>query len=345
MNHIQHYDFNGENLLTFLNEYNNSIYIYDAKTYSFIESIAFDVNGPKGVGKIQGYSFLNRYTICLIDTYRYKALFYDVSDKEHPKKLRDISFTTGLINPSNGMSTETNASIPWMKTYSPSLFLKNSNLYISGLPESSSKPTSEFSINLFYINSQDSLSKFSVYPKKMNDGFWEDGDIPRMAPNLDSTGIIITYQYSNSIGKTQNMVQNPSFVNPTGIFKETNQVFLSEPTREQIFNRFLNSYTVYNILADPYRNVYYRIIEEPNFSELENNGERKDSKKPIVQIFDKDINLIGEVSLPNYEYLYNMCYVSKEGLMISQPKVNYTKMAMDENTLRFISFKLEKLQK
>ncbi len=343
MSHIQQYDFNEEKIFTFLNQYNNSIYIYDLKKNILLESIPFDVDGPHGVGKIQGYSFLSRTMISLVDTYRYKAIVYDISERSSPKKLKEFLFTKGLINPTNGFSTEENASIPWMSTYAPSISFASSNLWFSALPESSSKPTSESSINIFHVDKFDSISKISVFPQQMMGHYWEDGDLPRMAATLDSAGVILSFKYSNTIGKVGAKGFKPTFVNPKGKFKETKIIFNQDPSSQESSERYINSYTVYNLLADPYRNIYYRIIEEPNFLEIENNGERKDSKKPIVQIFNQDLELVGEVSLPNYEYLYNMCFVGEEGLMISQPKMNYRKMTLDENTLRFVVFKLKEV--
>lgn len=343
MSHIQCYDFNEEKIFTFLNQYNNSLYIYDLNKNVLLESISFEIDGPRGVGKIQGYSFLNRTTISLIDTYRYRAMIYDISEKNSPTKMKEFLFTAGKINPTSGFTTEENSSIPWMSTYAPSITFSSSNFLFSALPESSSKPTSESSINIFHVDKMDSISKLSIFPQKMIGYYWEDGDLPSMAATLDSTGVLLSFKYSNVIGKLDTEGFKTTFINPKGKFKETKSIFDQEPSSQQSTERYITSYTVYNLLADPYRNVYYRIIEEPNFQEIENNGERKDAKKPIVQIFDQDLNLVGEVSLPNYEYLYNMCFVSEEGLMISQPKMNYRKMTLDEDTLRFVVFKLKEV--
>nr|WP_170856996.1 DUF4221 family protein [Algoriphagus locisalis] len=344
MSHIQYYDFKEGKIFTFLNQFNNSIYIYDVENNSFVESIPFDIEGPQGVGKIQGYSFLDRNTISLIDTYRYKAIIFDISNKEFLSKKKELLFTSGKINSSNGFSTELDASIPWMSTYAPVIFGRQSNLWISALPESSSKSTYESSINVFHIDKNDSLSKLSFFPPNMLGFHWEDGEMPRMASNLDSSGVVVSYKYSNSIGVVDAENLKVTFTNPLGEFKETKLVFREYPTSMESNERYINSYTVYALLSDPYRNVYYRIIEEPNFIEIEKDGERKDSKRPIVQILDQDFILIGEVSLPNYEYLYNMCFVSEEGLMISQPKMDFKKMTIDENTLRFVVFKLKAIK-
>lgn len=88
-----------------------------------------------------------------------------------------------------------------------------------------------------------------------------------MTASLDSSGVVFSFKYSNTIGILREGSLKASFVNPNGKFKENKKQFSQEPTSHESSERYIQSYTVYNLLADPYRNVYYRIIEEPNFLE------------------------------------------------------------------------------
>lgn len=174
LNHLQYYDFNKETVLTFLNEYTNAIYIYDTKSKKLLNKHQFDIDGPNGVGKIQGYSFLAMDTVLLIDTYRYKAVLYALLEDVKPNKIKEYNFTSGQINPKNGFSSEPNSSLPWMRTFSPSISSVSQTFWISAFPESSTKSTSSETINFFIINFQDSIEKRSNFPSEMNGNFWED---------------------------------------------------------------------------------------------------------------------------------------------------------------------------
>lgn len=96
-----------------------------------------------------------------------------------------------------------------------------------------------------------------------------------------------------------------------------------------------------HIMYDKYRDVYYRFAEMP--CELAEDETPYDVGAPkarefSVIILDKDFKIVGETKFPGNKYFYNMSFIGKDGLYISEN--NTANPQFDENKLVFACFNL-----
>ena len=85
-------------------------------------------------------------------------------------------------------------------------------------------------------------------------------------------------------------------------------------------NRYLVSQPEYaNILYDPYRDLYYRIVGHKSDA-LNSNGFINNTYDRAFSViaFDSDFRIISEIDFPAGEYYYMNIFVSKAGLMIQK---------------------------
>ncbi|MBK8044326.1 MAG: DUF4221 family protein, partial [Haliscomenobacter sp.] len=68
---------NGREIFGFFNNGNNQLYLYDAQTQKLVKQIAFEKEGPNGIGSSQviGYQYLSPDSIFLF-TYNLMKLFH-----------------------------------------------------------------------------------------------------------------------------------------------------------------------------------------------------------------------------------------------------------------------------
>jgi hypothetical protein len=74
------------------------------------------------------------------------------------------------------------------------------------------------------------------------------------------------------------------------------------------------------ILYDPWRRLYYRFALLPRTQE-DYNADRYNFKKSII-IIDEKFNKVGETIIPQGQYMTNIAFVSKDGLMIAKETEN-----------------------
>lgn len=96
-----------------------------------------------------------------------------------------------------------------------------------------------------------------------------------------------------------------------------------------------------NILHDPYRHLYYRIVypetkvdAAENFTDLYRSGRSLFS----IMVLDEEFNVLGETLLPENQFRSNLLFINKDGLWISCN--HYKNPRYDEENLNFIRFEL-----
>ena len=96
-----------------------------------------------------------------------------------------------------------------------------------------------------------------------------------------------------------------------------------------------------NLIYDKYRKVYYRFVYlkadldgEKNYLNIWQYGRKSFS----IMILNEDFDVIGETRFPDFTYISTLHYIGKDGLYLSDS--HYKNPSFDENKLRFRRFKL-----
>ena len=314
----------GEKQLTFLNNYNNSIYFYEYKNMEYVKKITFDEKGPNGVPMPMGYHIKN------IDSIYVFSGFLKISlTNSKGEVLNNISTNGGhdvkkydkrwaYIYPEFYLQTVT----PFMET-SKELLLTGQ--FSGSMPDSiidKFKVTASMNFNLNKINYK------HTYPRSIfgNDVNWGEGLFKQVFPQLHPNGKKIIYSFpishdlfiSDINGGTSRKVYAGS--NFAGTIHSINK----KPGRasaELIRTEFVRQDMYASIIYDKYRKVYYRFLRKaiPN-APIDTSWK---DKEIAVIIMDEDFNYLGETSIgTERKWHWQNSFVTEEGLNIESLEEN-----------------------
>lgn len=321
----------GNDILTLLNPYTNSIYFYDYKKGTFCKKIQFEKEGPNGVLSISGYYIKNRDSIFLYNRPMVELVLADFNGfVKNRNSLKGIGNNWALYYPQFAFSTVC------------PIIEKDNHLILTGL--------CPFSINDSDINqfkytacidlSNNDIEYYHTYPTNIygNNANWEDQLFMQVYPTISPEGDMVhSFPTSHSIyiTKWNANTKTPIYAgsNIAGTITSIDWDFLTQRTpRELIYTHYLQQDLYGGILYDKWREIYYRFIQKG----IKNATTRTQlSEKEIAIIYmDKHFKYLGETTLgTSYEWNWTNSFVTKEGLNIEY---------IDENDVdeRYMSFKI-----
>lgn len=323
------YDQSGEEFLYLLNDQSNSIYRYSLADSNYTHRVKFPIDGPLGVGQLNGFDIKGADSLFLLARYDYK-LSLVVNPLDSVRKVTVYR----LIDSKADMDMTAYAD-----TYAP-MYLEGDTLNILSVPffYVQSKSYYEAGNCLVRLNLRDSsISKVNLYSDLYKNRYTPYYARAGTAKNKAGEVIIslpadpYLYRYDshyNWIGKSLSVTPTVPEI------KAFRGEFIME---EEMIHMYQNARYI-SIQYDPFREVYYRIAELPNRQAL-SKGDRKyySFRSFAVIIYDKDLNIIGEQILPPH-YMIDMLFVGKKGLYLGQPVGTST--GVDENKVRFVCFQL-----
>ncbi len=314
--------------LCILNEYENSIYIYSYESSELFSALAFEINGPNGVGKVNDFLIHNYDSIFLLSEKSKKLSIVDSIGRL--KK----SYPLFLANPVGG-------------TNQPIIKIRN-KLYITNIFDKGIDPLGKIDLrseNLkISIDINDStVSTFFSYPKSYANGIWG----PNMLQfyycyNSSSENFIYSFSADPYLFEQNNNMELTSYLAQSKYFSEIKPMQSKDFSRENRIKYFLTTPDYNAIIFDKFRNVYYRFAHLPISSDDLSSRDMNKSriKHTSVIILDADFNKIGENLIPRFSYTETMFFVTREGLHLGkwETSINH------EDTLTFGVFQLEKVK-
>jgi hypothetical protein len=318
----------GMRYFTFLNKFNNSIYVYDYLTEAFIKKLSYSRSGTEAIQNMMGYHIKSWDSI-----YSYNKTLVQVvlaNDKGsvlsrislHGEKFDSKWFIT---HPQYLPKTV----IPFIETQDELLL---PGFYIAFIPKSI---ISSFNL-IARINLKTKNVRFSYhYPNQLygHDYNWPGWGFTDVFAELHPDGKHLIFSFPMSHDLYISDVNSEEYKkvyagsNFAGIISSLNK----RPKKTTGINsqeHFMHQDTYTAIKYDRYRNVYYRFLlnaisSESNYS----NG----LEKPItIIVMDKDFNYLGETCIgkANKEWCWQNAFVTKEGL-----NIEYIEKDIDEEYL------------
>ncbi len=318
---IQFFEAGSETYLGILNQLTNSVRIYDLAKRDLYKVIEFEIDGPNGVGEIEGFKIHNWDTI-LINS-RYKLFFTDTTARPFFRfdflKENSSGFESGIL----------------MNEARRQAIIAGNQLFIDISPD----------VDFTVIKDVRKARLKNILDLKTK----------RVRTDLGFTENyfkgIYPIQYIGLTSSTYNSQSNkfiyslPAYANlietdHNGYYKEyyagseccNNIPYLNNnnPSKKEYHQHYFTSPFFDAVIYDPFRKLYYRILLKG--MSIEKFNERDWRRGFVVIIIDESFKKIGEVEFDISSGLSNgMYYVSEEGL-------NLFKASPNEGELMFYTF-------
>ncbi|SIS49002.1 DUF4221 family protein [Belliella pelovolcani] len=304
-----------DNILTFFNAYNASIYWYDLSQNEYLERTVLTSEGENQVLRPVGYHILNRDSIFVFDMLKNDLVL--LNDKG--KKLS----VTSLIN--NAPMNDNNwiLSYPqfFPKTVTPFIKVDNklvfSGSFMWAIPDNilnSFKFTASLSLDNNEIVYNHSYPK-TIYGSKFN---WDDPYYTTVHYDWNPIEKLMVYSFpiSNSLFTASLESEDLNEIKALESGSKTvKPISNKRPTREMMLNHLIESDIYAGIKFDKYKNVYYRVL----MNGLSDTGGFKDlsGKSISIIIYDHKFNLLGKTNIGTLKnWNVDNMMVSQDGLLI-----------------------------
>lgn len=331
-------DKDGKEFLTFQNEVEPEILVYDMNTLEYIKTICLEKEGDNGVGLFCGY-YLDSWEQIYIPSMMRNEIIVVNSDGLILRKL-----PYGKTSQGKNTVPLTTLSFP----YAP-LFFLGSKLYIHQTP------------NLRLGNRTMEDSPVALILDTITNNLEE---LPLRFPEIMTSARIRTNTLGIELSYSQILVDD-AFVFSFFFDEDIQVVSLSGELKQKVKvkSKYIDKIVVPskqsnlstlakelceiafygNLIYDKYRDVYYRFVypetelgSNENYMDIWQLGRTKFS----IMILNKDLEVIGETLFPENTYASNHFFIREDGLYLSTSFIKNPNFSDDE--LRFERIELVK---
>ena len=323
-------DKNGKRFFTFLNGFNNSIYLYDFDSLNLLNVIKYAVEGDNGVGRMMGYhiqSFDSIFTYC------YETSTLSVTDSS----AQLLDYVSSVRRMGNAIQKYT----PTPKLANGMPFIKEGDsVFLVGntggeyFDENNLNRPIQCSINL--VTGE---VKFNgKYPDIYRKANWA-GQLYRyvyQTYNSEKKIIIRSFPADHNI-YVQDLRNNTdtSFYasfNKIGSIKSYPKAKYQLHDKDDYFMHYSTNPAYHSIFYDKYRDVYLRVFNLP-IKDYDRHVREKTFKVWGVIILNNRFEVIGQHEFPKFSHEPMEMFFTKEGIYIR----HYTE---NENELVFNEFEI-----
>lgn len=322
-------------MLSLLNTYTNSIYLYDAEKCVILDTITFDKEGAHGVGKMQGYYYHNDDSIFTY-AYGYGQIFL-------ANRKAKVVQRYNLFDPDELLNDTTQfRALPYLYTWTPMLY-KGGRLILTGgffAETSMEKADNTFVTNIYDVVKEEGVYTNS-YPVQYQKYEWCGGFYyrqPSISLYSDHSFLLgFSADHRLRLYDWKNGEQTYFYAGSKDIMEieplRTSKVYVADRSNDEKRDWYYSQPSYEGVFADPYRHLVYRIARLPKPGHQKG---RFNDKPVVIIVLDEQLNYIGEELLPEgvlYD-TYN-AYVSPEGLHIRIWK------PQDEDHLTFYTYNMK----
>ncbi|MGY6521063.1 MAG: DUF4221 family protein [Mongoliitalea sp.] len=303
----------GQELLVFADFKNRDrIFLFDISTGDMIDRIKFELDGPNGIGSMNGFYYLNRDSIFIVNSFLYKV--FQVNSKGDIIRRYDLKNSDGSV------------SILPHPTHQPLTGAIGEELFIKGIGEKN--PYQKDYYNDMVVTQRLNLENGNVrdgirFPEKYRDNFFHlsnsiviyqtifNKEIYQSFPSEENI-----YVYDRDFNGVNTIKANHTNVTPIGPVKE------SQVNSDDGYFILYSKGQYGQVLIDPINHFLFREVTVPPVSldQYSNYKELRDSSRQGLVIYDlKKNQKVGEIifSMDEVE-LSSMFFVGKKGLYISK---------------------------
>lgn len=309
-----HEDKSGNQYLTLLNKFTNSIYLYDYKSYNYIKQVKMNDKGPDGILKPYGY-----YIKSLDSIYIYNAM------------LPELLLINGSGRILNKISLTDNERKKWFERlpqYVPEsaspIVESNGKIYLTGQSMLNLAPNriANFKFTASIDLGLHKVDFMHTYPQELYGGGtnWYGDMFMKVNVALHPKGekLIYSFPVSHDLylmdikgGRSEKRYAGSNQASDIVSFNND----MENTSVQDVFRHYALQDQYGNIIYDKYRKAYYRFIKRsiPNAK-----GTNRPSDKLIgIIIMNENFDYLGEFTLGNGKEWYSQnSFVTKEGLNV-----------------------------
>ena len=302
-------------ILTFLNARNNSIYFYRYSDTTYLKRITFEREGANAIMSAAAYYIKSPDSIYVFNRPFIEVALTDSSGKVRNKvTLLDQTDKEWALTPPQYM----------LSPVAP-MMLKDNHLLLPGFAPFSKamRKREEFRFTAAIDLASNEVAYHHLYPEELFEGANWGGDLIQMSyPAFTPEGKMV-HSFTNSHDlylsdwNKDEAVKVYGDSNVAGDICSIDCGLDKEPSNEQMLEAFLGQDGYAAILHDPYRKVYYRYLLRgmPNATPKT----PIDSKNLVVVMMDEQFRYLGETELgTGKEWNWTNSFVSPEGLNIEK---------------------------
>ncbi|OEK04818.1 DUF4221 family protein [Roseivirga misakiensis] len=323
----------GQELLFSLNTIKNEIQVFDFERNELIKRLAFDVEGPRGVGSIGAFYVHGLDSLLLFPNSGGKLFLVSSIDES----LNSIEYQVPEGYGSAEVSTTFFSAKPLVKNgklIAKTLYQGN---YSTVTNQELSRRHTSYAIDLKSgVTNLLSPTFPDDYMRSMKKHF-------QFSFSATENGIAYSFWGDHNLYflKDENAQLEEKLARSEALVTEWEALPLGGSRMDRA-KYFAGSAHYGNIIYDPYREVYYRFAFPK--VEVEDGADigvlARFPSKFSVMVLSKDLNLIGETELSQTgQYVVSNAFVGRDGLYLS---VNHPEN--EENEEDYLSFKLFKLK-
>ncbi|MCH7402328.1 DUF4221 family protein [Belliella kenyensis] len=320
---LQVYEKDDEELLLFADAKNNGrIFFFNINNGALVDKIEFELEGPNGIGRMNGFHYINEDTILIVNSFQYKVL--------HLNSTGSIIDRFDLKSPNGSLSI-----LPHPTSKSVSGMIGD-QLYIKGVGEKN--PYEKDYYNEMKVTQKLDLQNRSVnsgigFPEKYRNNYFHLSTAIEFFQDVKHNYIYQSfpseeevYVYDKDFSLIKSFGVNHRLVKPLGKVKE------SDVNSDNGYKMLYSNGKYTGVYVDLYKKYLYRaaVIPPINPDQFSNYKEIKDNVRQGLVIYDlENDKKIGEVIFEINEVdLFPMYFIAKEGLYVS-------KEDPDENVVHF----------
>lgn len=318
----------GNELLTFLNQYNNSIYFYDLSSGKMRKRLMFEREGPDGVGDMTGYHIHSMDTI-FVYNYQRGAIFATNAAAEVWGKY-DVSWGKEPYLPS-----------PKVSTVSPIIY-QAGNFYLCGNIAGEYQDENEKNRPVQIVhNPKENTNSYGIpYPEIYHKGNWGGAQYRWVYQGLNHREKVILYSFPADhyvhafdihSGTVTRHYAGSKYVKEIPAVQRTK--LTNHFNKEEVRDHFARHASYHGIFHDPYQNMYLRIVWLPNPG-FDPSVEKLRARETGVIILNDKLEVVGEEKFSKRTYDLDDFFVSEEGIFFR----NYTD---SEDSISFSGFKIK----
>jgi hypothetical protein len=298
--------------------YNNTVFkkiilIFDISTGNVVDSVTLHKEGPYAVGNnIQGYYIHNMDSIYLYDHWQYTLLLVNRSGEiiNRIKLMEKFMSDHSPIVPS----------YPYPCMDMPIRKINNTFILQGMSGQISNTQKNPIPTVTALCNLSDATVKFvNSYPEIYGDtenlmNHWGAFSYRTVAYDLNDKGeMVLSYPADDHISVYD--INSDTTRRYFAGYSKKDIIRQMDASRLDELLQYLENTQYGNIHFDPYRNLYYRFVNQP-FYDYDINDPETQIKKLSIVILDSEFNKVGEYDLKEKTSMSRHAFVSEEGLHI-----------------------------